>query len=167
MSEQISALMDDEIAVEDAVHLIASMQSSRMAAESWSCYHLIGDAMRGDYVLSKNFKQDLMRKLDQEPTVLAPKSAPPKSVHSAAETVAELKDKLPVKWSIAASFAAVMAVGWVAMQQIQPANQIARIEVAKVQSTDQSAIPAEYLAAHQFSAPSASSYYIQSVSYAE
>ena len=154
--------MDDEIAVEDAVHLIASMQSSRLAAESWNCYHLIGDAMRGDYVLSKNFKQDLMRKLDQEPTVFAPKSA-----HVNAEKVAELKDKLPVKWSIAASFAAVMAVGWVAMQQIQPADQIARMEVAKVDSVDQSVIPAEYLAAHQFSAPSASSYYIQSVSYAE
>lgn len=162
MSEQISALMDDEIAVEDAGHLIASMQSSRLAAESWSCYHLIGDAMRGDQVLSKNFKQDLMRKLEQEPTVLAPKSA-----HSAAETVAELKDKLPVKWSIAASFAAVMAVGWMAIQQIQPANEVARVAVAQTESAGQSEIPAEYLAAHQFSAPSASSYYIQSVSYAE
>lgn len=162
MSEQISALMDDEIAVEDAAHLIASMQSSRLAAESWSCYHLIGDAMRGDPALSKNFKQDLMRKLDQEPTVLAPKSA-----LSNVEKVAELKEKLPVKWSIAASLAAVMAVGWMAMQQIQPANEIARMEVAKAETVEQVAIPAEYLAAHQFSAPSASSYYIQSVSYAE
>ncbi len=162
MSEQISALMDDEIAVEDAVHLIASMQSSRLAAESWNCYHLIGDAMRGDPVLGKNFKQDLMRKLDQEPTVLAPKSA-----LSNVEKVAELKEKLPVKWSIAASLAAVMAVGWVAMQQIQPSNEIVRMEVAKAESVEQAAIPAEYLAAHQFSAPSASSYYIQSVSYAE
>ncbi len=154
--------MDDEIAVEDAVHLIASMQSSRLAAESWNCYHLIGDAMRGDPVLGKNFKQDLMRKLDQEPTVLAPKSA-----LSNVEKVAELKEKLPVKWSIAASLAAVMAVGWVAMQQIQPSNEIVRMEVAKAESVEQAAIPAEYLAAHQFSAPSASSYYIQSVSYAE
>lgn len=162
MSEQISALMDDEIAVEDAVHLIASMQSSRLAAESWSCYHLIGDAMRGDRVLSKNFKQDLMHKLDQEPTVLAPKTA-----HSHAEKVVELKERLPVKWSIAASLAAVMAVGWMAMQQLQPANEVTRMEVAKVESVEQSSIPAEYLAAHQFSAPSASSYYIQSVSYAE
>ncbi len=162
MSEQISALMDDEIAVEDAAHLIASMQSSRLAAESWNCYHLIGDAMRGAPVLGKNFKQDLMHKLDQEPTVLAPKSA-----LSKVETVAEFKEKLPVKWSIAASLAAVMAVGWVAMQQIQPANEIARMEVAKAEAVEQAAIPAEYLAAHQFSAPSASSYYIQSVSYAE
>lgn len=162
MSEQISALMDDEIAVEDAAHLIASMQSSRLAAESWSCYHLIGDAMRGDPALSKNFKQDLMRKLDQEPTVLAPKSA-----LSNVEKVAELKEKLPVKWSIAASLAAVMAVGWMAVQQMQPANEIARVEMAKAETVEQGAIPAEYLAAHQFSAPSASSYYIQSVSYAE
>ncbi len=166
MSEQISALMDDEIAVEDAAHLIASMQSSRLAAESWSCYHLIGDAMRGDPALSKNFKQDLMRKLDQEPTVLAPKSALESTLGNV-EKVAELKEKLPVKWSIAASLAAVMAVGWMAVQQMQPANEIARVEMAKAETVEQGAIPAEYLAAHQFSAPSASSYYIQSVSYAE
>lgn len=166
MSEQISALMDDEIAVEDAAHLIASMQSSRLAAESWSSYHLIGDAMRGDSVLSKNFKQDLMSKLDQEPTVLAPKSALELTLGNV-EKVAELKEKLPVKWSIAASLAAVMAVSWMAMQQIQPANEIARMEVAKAEIVEQAVIPAEYLAAHQFSAPSASSYYIQSVSYAE
>ena len=40
------------------------------------------------------------------------------------------------------------------------------IEMAKADVVEQ-AIPNEYMAAHQSSAPSASSYYIQSVSYAE
>ena len=163
MSEQISALMDDEIAIEDAAHLIGAMQSSRQAAEAWSQYHLIGDAMRSEIVFSADFKQNLMHKLDLEPTVLAPKSA-----QVASNKVNEFKDKLPVKWTIAASFAAVMLVGWMALQQqiesgVAPG---ANVEMANAESTEQT-IPTEYLTAHQSSAPSASSYYIQSVNYAE
>jgi sigma-E factor negative regulatory protein RseA len=161
MSEQISALMDEEIAVEDAAHLISSMQSSKQSADAWSQYNLIGDVMRGNQLLSKDFKQNLMFKLDQEPTVLAPKSA-----QSNAEKVAGLKDKLPAKWSIAASVAAVMVVGWMAMHQVQSENEAPAIEMAQVDVVEQ-AIPNEYMAAHQSSAPSATSYYIQSVSYAE
>ncbi len=153
--------MDDEILLEDAKHLFASMHSNKQSIDAWSQYHLIGDAMRGDQVLSKNFKQNLMRQIDMEPTVLAPKSA-----QINAEKMHELKDRLPVKWSIAASFAAVMVVGWMAMHQVQPGSQASAIEIASADVTEQS-IPSEYLAAHFSSVPSASSYYIQSVNYAE
>ncbi|MDP3678023.1 MAG: sigma-E factor negative regulatory protein [Methylotenera sp.] len=162
MTEQISALMDDELAIEEAAHILTSMQSSKQAAETWSQYHLIGDAMRGGAALSPHFKQNLMQKLELEPTVLAPNA-----IQAKVSKVDQLKNKLPATWSIAASFAAVMAVGWMAMQvQTQPNNELAPIEIAKVESSEQS-IPAEYLMAHQASAPSASSYYIQSVSYSE
>ena len=161
MSEQISALMDEEIAVDDAAHLISSMQSSKQAAEAWSQYNLIGDVMRGNQLLSKDFKQNLMLKLDQEPTILAPKSAQVK-----ADQVAAVKDRIPAKWSIAASVAAVMVVGWMAMQQVQTGNEVPAIEIAQAEVVEQG-IPDEYMAAHQSSAPSATSYYIQSVSYAE
>jgi sigma-E factor negative regulatory protein RseA len=162
MSEQISALMDDEIAVEDANRLIGSLHSSKQATEAWGEYHLIGDAMRGNAMLSKDFKQNLMQKLDMEPTVLAPKAAQYNS-----QKLADLKDKLPVKWSIAASFAAVMVVGWMALQQqVQPESGAPAMEMAQTEVMDQ-AIPNEYLSAHQASAPSTSSYYIQPVNYAE
>lgn len=153
--------MDGEIAVEDAAHLVASMQSSKQTADAWSHYHMIGDAMRGNRVLSASFKQNLMNRIDLEPTVLAPQG-----FRVNALKMTEFKDRLPVKWSIAASFAAVMAVGWMAMHQVQPGNQVPAIEMAQADIAEQS-IPNEYLAAHQLSAPSASSYYIQSVSYAE
>lgn len=162
MSEQVSALMDDEIAAEDASRLIAAVHSSKQAAEAWGEYHLIGDAMRGNALLSKDFKQNLMQKIDLEPTVLAPKAAQYNS-----QKLADLRDKLPVKWSIAASFAAVMVVGWMALQQqVQPAGGLPAMEMAQLDVVEQT-IPNEYLSAHQSSAPSASSYYIQSVNYAE
>ena len=159
MNEQISALMDDEIAVDDASHLITAVQSSRQAAEAWGHYHLIGDAMRGAAMFGPDFKQSLMQKLDVEATVLSPNAA------ALAEEQKQLrsgfKNKIPASWSIAASCAAVMVVGWMAMnQQAQTGNELAPIEVAQ-------SIPAEYLMAHQASAPSASSYYIQSVNYSE
>ncbi len=162
MSEQISALMDDEIAVEDAEHLIASIHTSRQASQTWHQYHLIGDAMRGDVALGASFKQKLMQKIEQEPTVLAPSA----SKVASASKAEVLKDKLPASWSIAASFAAVMVVGWLALQQQAQPNPPATLEVAKVTTTSES-IPNEYLMAHQSLAPSTSSYYIQSVNYSE
>jgi sigma-E factor negative regulatory protein RseA len=104
-----------------------------------------------------------MHKLDLEPTVLAPKTAQTPSYEAN-----QLKDKLPVKWTVAASVAAVMVVGWMALQQqVQPgATPGANLEMANAEVNEQ-AIPAEYLSAHRSSAPSTSSYYIQSVNYAE
>jgi sigma-E factor negative regulatory protein RseA len=162
MTEQISALIDDELTSEEADYIFTSMQSSKLAADTWGRYHLIGDAMRGASALSPHFKQNLMQKLDMEPTVLAPHAIKVK-----VSRVDKIKDKLPATWSIAASFAAIMVVGWMAMHaQTQPSNEAAPIEIAKLEPSDQS-IPAEYLMAHQASAPSASSYYIQPVNYSE
>lgn len=163
MSEQISALMDDEIAIEDAEHLISSIHTSRQASQTWHQYHLIGDAMRGDVALGASFKQKLMQKIEQEPTVLAPSAS---KVASRKKTTEVLKDKLPASWSIAASVAAVMVVGWLTLQQQTQPNPAAALEVAQVTTTNES-IPNEYLMAHQSLAPSTSSYYIQPVNYSE
>ena len=160
MNEQISALLDDEIAVEDASHLITAVQSNKQAAEAWSQYHLIGDAMRGTVMFSTDFKQNLMQKIDLEATVLSPNAAL-MNISSNVKQHTLTKSKLPVAWSIAASCAAVMVVGWIVLhQQAQNSNELTPVEVAQ-------SIPAEYLMAHQASAPSPSSYYIQSVNYAE
>lgn len=172
MNEQISALADNEIALEDAEHLMSGLQSSGPLAEAWSQYHLIGDVMRGTQVLSPSFKQNLMAKLDLEPTVLAPNAGLLNAVKTQASSV-EAHGKLPAVWSIAASFAAVMVVGWMVLQMQVSDNLTPAIAGAVVPHTTATnvaaadAIPAEYLMAHQASAPSASSYYIQSASYSE
>ncbi|MDI1297953.1 sigma-E factor negative regulatory protein [Methylotenera sp.] len=191
MTEQISALLDDEIALEDAEHLMAGMQANGHGAEVWSQYHLIGDVMRGANALSPSFKEDLMAKIDLEPTVLSPNAAwmnEPKVFNetnaldevSNKKQALEAKSKsfatnLPVVWSIAASCAAVMVVGWMVLQT-QVGNQAAPTmvaqatppqEVATLPVTNEQGVPVEYLMAHQASAPSASSYYIQSASYTE
>jgi sigma-E factor negative regulatory protein RseA len=178
MTEQISALADDEIDLEDAEHLMASIQPNSHAAEAWSRYHLIGDVMRGSDILSANFKQNLMARIDLEPTVLSPNAAwvnESKETQLSASQVTNIKNKLPLSWSIAASFAAVMVVGWMVLQTqvpspVQPvmiAQATAPQETPLLTAVNEPAIPDEYLMAHQASAPSASSYYIQSASYTE
>ena len=65
-----------------------------------------------------------------------------------------------------------MVVGWMVLsQQTQSGHDLAPVEIAlavisKAPAIDQG-IPEEYLNAHQASAPSASSYYIQNASYKE
>ena len=160
MNEQISALIDDEIAIVDAAYLMTMLQSSKLGADAWSQYHLIGDVMRGDNNLSPNFKQNLMQKIDLEPTVLAPNA----TLGMLGEAF-KINHKVPASWSIAASVAAVMVVGWMALHQ---PTQVTSDLVADAQGEAvTSAIPAEYLLAHQTTAPSGSAYYIQTVSYSK
>lgn len=178
MNEQLSALIDDEIALAEATHLLTAVQSSKYFADTWSQYHLIGDAMRGTPAFSAGFKQNLMQKIELEATVLSPAAL---AANGAANSKTPLaaKTKLPASWSIAASVAAVMVVGWMAVQQqpmIDPGMKVAAIhpvttennitEKTTVAELNES-IPTEYLMAHQASAPSLSSYYIQTVNYAE
>src|SRR5665647_1916046 len=104
MKDQISALMDDELDLDDSAHLLTAIKSDGELGHCWSNYHLIGDAMRGTGMFKPDFSQRLMQKLEAEPTVVAPRS----------------KRKLaqrPVLWSAAASVAAVMFVGWMVLQQ--------------------------------------------------
>ncbi|MDP1765726.1 MAG: sigma-E factor negative regulatory protein [Methylotenera sp.] len=174
MTEQISALADDEVALKDAEYLIASMQNNSHAAEVWGRYHLIGDVMRGTATLSPGFKQNLMQKIELEPTVLAPNAGWMIQPQVQKQTT-EIFSNTPVTWSIAASFAAVMVVGWMVLQT-QVTDTMAPVVVAQAVTTKQApvlpvvaeqAIPDEYLMAHQASAPTISSYYIQSASYSE
>jgi sigma-E factor negative regulatory protein RseA len=136
MKDQISALMDDELPLASSEHLLTAT------------YHLIGDTLRGNPVFKPDFTERLMQKLDAEPTVLAPQAKKP-SIKSSA------------MWSVAASVAAVMFVGWFVMQQqVQNGVDVAPVEIAQN-------LPSEYLLAHQSSAPSGAAYYIQPASYAE
>lgn len=158
MTEQLSALADNELDLADAEHLLTSLQANGSAAEAWGRYHLIGDVMRGTPALSADFKSKLMAKIEAEPTVLSPNAAGFKSATNPQGSAANH----PV-WAIAASFAAILVVGFMVLQA-QVGEPALSTNVATADS-DSLAIPAEYLMAHQSSAPSASSYYIQSASY--
>lgn len=146
MKEHISALMDNDLALEDAEYLMTALKANGDAAKSWATYHLIGDVMRGNKVLRHDMTASIMQEIAKQPTVLAPKPS--------------LVKNKQVAFSVAASVAAVFFVGLVVLhQQSQEAN-VAPIEIAQ-------AMPAEYLRAHQSMSPSNSAYFIQPASFSQ
>jgi len=150
MKDQISALMDDELAPDATEHLITSVKAGGESAECWAIYHLIGDTMRGSPIFKADFHLRLMRAIEAEPTVLAPREIARKSLV-----------RTPMIWPVAASVAAVAFVGWMVLQQqMQNGADTTPIEIAQN-------LPSEYLLAHQESAPSGAAYYIQPAIYAE
>lgn len=213
MSEQISTLSDGELAEENFSRELQSLLGSKKSQQLWRDYQMIGDAMRGVPTLRDDFTARLMEKIELEPTVLAPSALPRTKQH----TNANKKSALPAVWSLAASCAAVLVVGWAmvnqqwqavpeaglelaATQVVQPSapekhalvnTQVSQVvsqaaslaEVKKPSKTSDSPTqqvvvadaleedapiaPLEYLAAHHASAPSASSYYLQTASYSE
>ena len=145
MKEKISALMDGDLAIEDAEYLMTSIKVKDEAAEAWSTYHLIGDVLRDDPVMRSDLTSHIMKEIAKQPVVLAPK---PSSL-----------SRRPVLWSIAASVAGVFFVGWMVLHQ-QVEDGLAPVEIAQN-------VPSEYLLAHQSMSPTNSAYFIQPASYTQ
>jgi sigma-E factor negative regulatory protein RseA len=146
LKEQISALMDDDLALEDAEYLMTALKANGEAAKSWAAYHLIGDVIRGDKVLRQDMTASIMQEIEKQPTVLAPKSNVFKSKQ--------------VAGSVAAAVFAVLFVGLVVLKQQSQDASVAPIEIAQ-------ALPAEYLRAHQSMSPSNAAYFIQPAAFTQ
>ncbi len=108
---------------------------------------MIGDALRGEYLLSRDFSQRVTRPLAQEPTVLAPRRSAVKRI-----TVYAL--------SAAASLSAIALAGWIAFfnnpltSQPEIAKAANTPPPAAAPSTQLASVPSdgtmtEYLIAHQ------------------
>lgn len=102
MKSQISALMDGELDEEDAASIIAQLKKTEELRDEWAVYHLIGDAMGRPQARSAHIARRVSARLAVEPTVLAPRPQP-----------ARHKTKV---YAMAASVAAVAAVGWISLQ---------------------------------------------------
>ena len=119
MNERISVLMDGELDDRSAAAAIQALAGEREARDAWRSYHMIGDLMRGSAPLSSDFSARIVWKLAEQPTVLAPGRIKPE----------------PRRWftasAVAASFAAVALVGWMAFAP-QPALTPTLAPVAQV-----------------------------------
>ncbi|WP_349921001.1 sigma-E factor negative regulatory protein [Aeromonas veronii] len=117
--EQISALMDGDLS---EIKVLNELGTDPSMQDTWSRYHLIGDAMRGDLPvnLQLDLSDSIMLALEDEPTILAPVPTP--------STVIEVKTGAKViplirrfgqqvgQYAIAASVAAAVIFG---VQQYQ------------------------------------------------
>jgi sigma-E factor negative regulatory protein RseA len=100
--ERISQLMDGELGAESARGELNRLRQDQALRERWDTFHLIGDTLRGERTVLPGFGDRFAQRLTQEPTVLAPKRRPVKTLATYA-------------MSAAASLAAVAWVGWFAL----------------------------------------------------
>jgi sigma-E factor negative regulatory protein RseA len=142
MGEQISRLMDgdlDDAAAEAAMHELKRPEG----IEAWVCYHVIGDTLRRTIDPMPGFAARFAARLAAEPTVLAP--------------VARQSSRLPFAWAVAATVAAVMVVGWVAVSTLDPQpTALARARGAAVVRSAQGGpqpVSQDYVLAHQEYSP--------------
>ena len=143
MNEQISRLMDGEIEASEMDRACAALKDDAAMA-TWTCYHTIGDALRGETAAARGIGALVSRQLSLEPTVVAPRL---RSVTRPASWA----------WAAAASIAAVTVVGWTAYSMIDaaPAGFAKAREAGTMQASQMGAVtvPADYFLAHQEYAP--------------
>ncbi|OGA48467.1 MAG: hypothetical protein A3F74_21380 [Betaproteobacteria bacterium RIFCSPLOWO2_12_FULL_62_58] len=164
--DKISALMDGELDERQARQELARLRQQRELRESWDTFHLIGDALRGDALLSANLKRRVSERLAQEPIVMAPRRRAARKIVTYA-------------LSAAASISAVALVGWVAIStstvstQPEIARAPAPAAILPAPAPQMASVPSEgsmneYLLAHQGFSPSTAiqgvAPYIRSVS---
>jgi sigma-E factor negative regulatory protein RseA len=137
MAEQISRLMDGEL--EDVqLDLVVGQLKRPDGMDTWVCYHVIGDALRGSGGPRGGFAERFAARLAAEPTVLAPKPIHP--------------PRLPFAWAAAATVAAVGVVGWVAVSLLDPQPSAVAMRAMPVKPAP---VSADYLLAHRESSPTA------------
>lgn len=166
--EKISALMDGELAGQDAHQALLRLGDTSQARDAWAAYHLIGDVMRGETAPAFDITARVAGALDREPTVLAPR-----------RTLKSAKP-LTIALSAAASVSAIAVVGWMAFSTgsvTNPPAELARAVPAAPAIAETQLVSApsdgqmnEYLLAHQGVSPSTSLHgvapYIRTISVA-
>jgi sigma-E factor negative regulatory protein RseA len=126
--ESVSAFVDRELAGREVVD---ELLADKDLAESWSNYHLIGDVMRGEApeVINLDLADKVMAALDDDVTVLAPKTAAQETGFTG-KVVQFFKPIGQV--AIAASAAGLMIIG---VQQMNVANNDPVMQNNVVQTT--------------------------------
>ncbi|MET0731493.1 MAG: sigma-E factor negative regulatory protein [Casimicrobiaceae bacterium] len=145
MNENISRLMDGELDPGELDNVCAGLRRPDAMA-TWTCYHVIGETLRGTPTLAASPAQRFAVRLAAEPTVLAPR---PRPVSNAATWA----------FAAAATVAAITVVGWTAMSVLgDPPTAVAKAGEATAISASRvrpSAVSPDFLLAHQEYSPAA------------
>lgn len=150
--DKISEWMDGELNGHHTRELFTRVKQDAELHHCWDTFHLIGDVMRGERALSREFEQRLAARLAGEPAVPAPR-------HLVASRLATYA------LSAAASLSAVALVGWIAFfnNPLTPQSDLAQAPTtpppAAAPTEQLASVPSdgkmnEYLIAHQEFSPS-------------
>jgi sigma-E factor negative regulatory protein RseA len=142
MNEKLSALMDGELDRGEAMAAIKTLGQDVQQRGDWDCYHLIGDALRGDSsavtARRKSCAESIFARLASEPTILAPAAISVSAKLSAVAKPAAVEKKTRMVLAMAASVVTVTAIGVIALRQQN--GIVVPLQVAE--QTRQALIPA-------------------------
>jgi sigma-E factor negative regulatory protein RseA len=131
MNEKLSALMDGELDRTDALAAIKTLGQDAQQRGDWDCYHLIGDAIRGDTpsvtARRKACAESIFAKLADEPTILAPAAITAPVKLSVVAKPAAVEKKTRMVLAMAASVVTVTAIGVIALKQQDAATAPAQV----------------------------------------
>jgi sigma-E factor negative regulatory protein RseA len=153
MNENISRLMDGDLEPTEFDSVCGGLKKPDAVA-TWTCYHVIGESLRGSSTLAVTYTARFAERLAAEPTVLAPRARPAAA---------------PVTWAFAAAatVAAITVVGWTAMSVIgenpaavAKAGEATTVSAARLRPYT---VPADYLLAHQEYSPTTAGPYLRAV----
>jgi sigma-E factor negative regulatory protein RseA len=150
--DKISQWMDGELGGHETREQLTRVRQDAELHDCWGLFHLIGDVMRGERALSREFEQRVAARLASEPAVLAPR-------HRVASRFATYA------LSAAASVSAVALVGWLAFfnNPLAPQPELAQAPTSlppvAAPSEEIASVPSDgkmddYLIAHQEFSPS-------------
>ncbi len=141
MTQEISALMDDELNTAEAEGIIRACHDHEGHRDAWRCYHLIGDLLRQEYGYRPGLEERILGQLRNEPTVLAPRRR-------------SWVPSLPrIAMAAAASVATVSAVAWLVFPQATNFPKAITVTQAPVVQPMAVSHVEDYLRAHrEFSA---------------
>ena len=140
-AEEVSLFVDGELDA-DRVERVCHGLRAPAEVETWVCYHVIGDALRGQCKPMSGFAARFSARLDAEPTILAPQRPRPAPA--------------AIALAIAATVAAVGVVGWMALTTMPASNEaLATAQQASAVRPADTRRPVvnEYLLAHQEYSP--------------
>lgn len=153
--KDISALMDGELDAGEAGRELTRIKQNADLHDDWETFHLIGDVMRGNPLLSPDFERRVARRLEQEPTVLAPRRHRiPPAVSYALSAAASLSAAAVVAWvALSGNLAGTGSGDAPGYAQVPPMAEVASAPPALANVPDDGRTH-EYLLAHQGVSPS-------------
>ena len=116
--QQLSSLMDSDLAPEQLPQVVASWQQDADQRATWHCYHLIGDVLRSDELARPTTRDVAMllalrARLAEEPVPLAPRALA-QALPDAVAPVMSVEQQVPQRgWARRLMAPAALAAGFV------------------------------------------------------
>ena len=145
MKEKISTLLDDELDLKGTSQAVSEIVKDRRLRERFETYQLIRDSMKNELSDATFSSKSILDAIDKEPIQM--------QFNKTSKVASAMALPYPswMSWPVAASFAAVLLIAALSMNHsyLKPSETV---EIAED-------IPADYIQAHQMSAPTNVAYY--------